>query len=233
MRTTTYFYNIEGEIIKKHNGKPCNMEVFNANAKNAARIEVFTICGYSMNTDVFTKSEDGKWVGRIRRCNDKCYRLVLMPKRTRMAIDWEIISASDYDQMFAQEVERLMAYAREVVSWCKPEDENDADGRYWISCYHGCGVYRLIVQAGKILGSIEGGFHNSKPGDVNDEAWQKALTNIIEEKVKGEYKLVKADGSGTYFYLRNSEDAELLNTCEYDVPSARGGLHHNIEVVGK
>lgn len=58
----------------------------------------------------------------------------------------------------------------------------------------------------------------------------KALTAAIAENVTGEYRLLKADGSGTYFYLRNQEDAQYLSVKEYDVPSVQGGIHHNIEV---
>ena len=57
----------------------------------------------------------------------------------------------------------------------------------------------------------------------------QALTAAIAEKVTGEYHLIKADGSCTYFYLRNHEDAQYLSVKEYDVPSVYGGIHHNIE----
>ena len=58
----------------------------------------------------------------------------------------------------------------------------------------------------------------------------QALTAAISEKVTGEFRLIKADGSGTYFYLRNQDDAQYLSVNEYYVPSVNGGIHHNFEV---
>jgi hypothetical protein len=110
----------------------------------------------------------------------------------------------------------------------KPAPEGD--GRYYINGYHGCGVYRLAVKEGKILATIHGGFHNSKPYGTEDDVWLNSIKSFLNEKIGEGYKLIKADGSGTYFYVRYSEDACLLNVKEYDVPSAYGGVHHNIEV---
>ena len=133
--------------------------------------------------------------------------------------------------------EELLEFAEKAISLCDPADESDKDGRYWLNCYHGCGVYRLIIADGKIQGSIYGGIHNSRPMYVNraiptPEDWEGIILAVVREKFP-EARLVKADGSGTYFYLRNPDDAELLKVREYDVPSAYGGTHHNIEVVGK
>lgn len=130
----------------------------------------------------------------------------------------------------AAEVAKLMPEARKAISWCDPADEADKDGRYWLAAYHGCGVYRLITSGGRILGAIEGGIHGSMRVAASDAAWFAALRAAIEERVAGDYQLLKADGSGTYFYLRHAEDAKYLQVKEYDVPAATGGEHHNIEV---
>ena len=134
------------------------------------------------------------------------------------------------DEIIEAEAAQLMDAARDAIRWCRPEDENEPEGRYWLNAYAGCEVYRLIVQNGRIVGSIPGGYHNSRPLNSSADAWMYALTAAIAEKVTGEYRLIKADGSGTYFYLRNQEDAQFLSVNEYDVPCVYGCSHHNIEV---
>jgi len=111
------------------------------------------------------------------------------------------------------------------------------DNRYWLNCYHGCGVYELIIVDKKIVGSIYGGFHGSirtKFGyeTPNMDQWMEALKAVIERRIGNDYKFIKADGSGTYFFARNwCEDSEFVNTKEYDVPDLQnGGLHHNAEI---
>jgi hypothetical protein len=109
-----------------------------------------------------------------------------------------------------------------------PEPEND--NRYYIGVYHGCGVYRLIIQTGKIIGSIYGGYHDSCPYGVDPQKWYDAICDYIKERVTGQYTIVKADGSGCQFFLRDSEDSELLAVKEYDVPAYPCGIHHNIQI---
>lgn len=126
----------------------------------------------------------------------------------------------------------LKELAFNAISWCDPKDIQDENGRYWLNAYNGCGVYRLIVKDGRIQGSIMDGLHGSCPYQVDVNEWIKTLTEVITEHLKSsDFKLLKADGSGTYFYLRYSDDAQYLNDVrEYDVPSVYGGTHHNIEI---
>ena len=228
MKTTTY-YNAAGQQVKKHNGEPRNASVFDKNSTDAVRIEICSISGYNYSAKVFNKV-NGRWVGEIYRGTNCYHREVLERKQTQMHLVLEQVSEQEALSIIDAEADALMAAAREAVRWCRPEDENDPEGRYWLNAYAGCEVYRLIVQNGRIVGSIPGGFYNSRPLHSNLEAWTKALKSAISEKVTGEYRLLKADGSGTYFYLRNQEDAQYLSVNEYDVPSAQGGTHHNIEV---
>ena len=226
MRTTTYYYNADGKKIKKHSGEPRNATVFEKNSTDAVRIEIFTMYGC---IKVFNKV-NGRWFGKLYRNSDGYYREVLERKNTLMHRVVEQVSEQEAHSIIKSEVASLMPAARKAVRWCSPEDEKDHDGRYWLNAYAGCEVYRLIVQNGRIVGSIPGGYHNSRPLNSSVEAWMNALTSAIAEKVTGEYHLIKADGSGTYFYLRNHEDAQYLSVKEYDVPSVNGGIHHNIEV---
>ena len=221
MRTTTYYYNAEGKQVKAHSGEPRNASVFERNSADAVRIFI--------GSKVFNKV-NGRWVGEIYRSSNGYHREVLERKQTLMHRVVEQVSEQEALSLIEAEAASLMTAAREAVRWCRQEDENDPDGRYWLNAYAGAEVYRLIVQNGRIVGSIPGGYHNSRPLNSNAGAWMQALEAAIAEKVTGEYHLIKADGSGTYFYLRNQEDAQYLSVNEYDVPSAQGGTHHNIEV---
>ena len=128
----------------------------------------------------------------------------------------------------------ILEAARNAIFWRKLEDEKDPDGRYWLSAYAGADEYLLIVKDGRIIGSIPGGYSRSiplnEPYNCTMEEWIEALNFAIQEKVKGEYQLLEADGSGTYFYLTYDEDKKYINVKEYDVPSVYGCMHHNMEI---
>lgn len=221
MRTTTYYYNADGKRIKTHSGEPRNASVFEINSADAVRIFI--------GSKVFNKV-NGRWVGKLYRTSDGYNREVIERKQAMMHRVIEQVSEQEAISLIEAEAASLMTDAREAIRWCRTEDENDQEGRYWLNAYAGAEVYRLIVQNGRIFGSIPGGYHNSRPLNSNVEAWKQALTSAIAEKVTGEYHLIKAYGSGTYFYLRNHEDAQYLSVNEYDVPSVYGGTNHNIEV---
>lgn len=221
MRTTTYYYNAEGKQVKAHSGEPRNASVFESNSADAVRIFI--------GSKVFNKV-NGRWIGELYRNSNGYHREVLERKQTLMHRVVEQVSEQEALSPIEAESASLITAAREAISWCRPEDENDPEGRYWLNAYAGAEVYRLIVQNGRIVGSIPGGYHNSRPLNSNVDAWTQALKSAIAEKVTGEYHLLKADGSGTYFYLRKHEDAQYISCKEYDVPSIHGGTHHNIEV---
>lgn len=116
-------------------------------------------------------------------------------------------------------VQTVMDEARNSISWCNPADEKDADGRYWLSAYNGAGSYRLIISDGKIVGSIVGGFHGSNNGKVTVASWAEALIRAAKERYPMCH-LIKANGSGTYFYLCYDEHKSLIsNVKEYYVPT--------------
>ena len=221
MRTTTYYYNSEGKQVKAHSGEPRNASVFERNSADAVRIFI--------GSKVF-KKVNGRWIGELYRSSNGYHREVLERKQTLMHRVLEQVSEKEALSLIDAEAASLMTAARDAIRWCRQEDENDPDGRYWLNAYAGAEVYRLIVQNCRIVGSIPGGFHDSRPLNSSVEAWMQALTSAIAEKVTGEYHLIKADGSGTYFYIRNQEDAQYISFNEYDVPSVNGVTHHNIEV---
>lgn len=230
MITTTYFYNAEGKNVKKHSGEPRNADVFDRNSVGAVRVEISTISGNNYSVKVFNKV-NGRWVGELYSNSFGYHREVLERKRTLMHRFVEKVSEQEAHSIIKAEVASLMPAARDAVRWCRKEDEQDPEGRYWLNAYAGAEVYRLIVQNRRIVGSIPGGYHDSRPLHCSIGAWMQALTAAIEEKVTGEYRLIKADGSGTYFFIRNHEDSKYLSVNEYDVPSIHGGYYHNIEVL--
>lgn len=226
---TTYFYNQEGQVIKTHSGEPRKIETFKKNAEHAIRIDICEFVAYHYFARHFFKV-DGRWVGEIFKTAEGWKRHVLVEKKTLMHLDTESVTQEEVDAILAEESTRVLQDARESIFWCDPKDAEDEDGRYWISAYSGAGVYRLIVQHGKIVGAINGGLHGSRRVICSDDAWVMALRKAIAERVEGEYQLLKADGSGTYFYLRDAEDAQYINTERYHVPSINGGQHLNIEI---
>lgn len=145
--------------------------------------------------------------------------------------EWRYIKQHPYSH------DELIARAEEEVSFIDPTDEQDEEGRYWMNTYHGCGVYELAIKDGRIAASVYGGFHPTRPHAANRitpsrEEWVKVLNEVVTAHIGEGWKWAKADGSGTYFYLRDEDDAELFsNVKEYDVPDMMlGGLHHNIEI---
>lgn len=145
--------------------------------------------------------------------------------------EWKYVKPTAYTH------DELVARAEKELSFTSKEDENDEDGRYWLNCYHGCGTYELAILNGRIAASLYYGFHPTLPRGENRiapsrEEWIAVLSEVVTAHIGEGWQWAKADGSGTYFYLRNEEDAELMSEVkEYDVPDMmHGGLHHNVEI---
>lgn len=145
--------------------------------------------------------------------------------------EWKYVKQTPYTH------EELISRAMKELSFVNKEDENDVEGRYWLNAYHGCGTYELVIKNGRIAASLYCGFHPTIPQGKNRisptrEEWIAALAEVVTSRIGEGWQWVKADGSGTYFFLRNMEDAELLDEVKwYDVPDMmNGGLHRNIEI---
>lgn len=227
----TYFYNAKNEQIKKMAGIPSNADTFEKNAANATRVEILNIGAYNISRQSFFLIE-GRWLTLPEKSGEKYFRYELKRAKVLMHISREEVSNEEMSALLTTQSKTALEAARKEIAWCNDEDEHDEHGRYWLSAYRGAITYRLIVKDGRIRGSIPGGFHNShKPIGVCQQAWENALRTAVEEVIGTGFVLPKADGSGTYFYLRNSEDTHLLRTKEYDVPDLNtGGIHHNIEI---
>ena len=236
---TTTIYKLNGEVSKM-NGKPKSIASFEKKAANADCIEIEVYFDCHLDERIFlAKNENGQWQSPVffedSHFNKGYMRYVLRPMKKNYSLDKVHVSDEEARSLINASVPALLQNAEEVIAWCDPKDENDADGRYWVSAYRGAGVYRIIVKDGKIRGAIYGGFHNCrkslKAALCPDESFVLALENVITKKIGEGFQLLKADGSGTYFFLRDAEDKKYLQVKEYDVPSADGGLHQNMEIV--
>lgn len=134
--------------------------------------------------------------------------------------------------------EDLVSKARQTIEWVTDEYKDDIHGRYWLNVYHGAEVYELIIQKGRIVGSICEGFYPTIPKIDNHkvisrEQWIGVLTEVVRERIGDSWHFVKADGSGCAFFLREeTDDDELRNYVKkYKVPEMQyGGMHTNYEI---
>lgn len=94
--------------------------------------------------------------------------------------------------------------------------------------YRGCGVYRIAIKDGSITATLYGGYHNSCPDGCDIGVWVEACSKVLSEYGS----IAKADGSGCSFFLRELP-VEPIPVKVYDVPSAYGGYHQNIEIMSK
>ena len=132
----------------------------------------------------------------------------------------------------------LVSKAWQTIEWVTDEYKDDIHGRYWLNVYHGAGVYELIIQKGRIVGSIFEGFYPTIPQEDGHNAitrnqWIEVLTKVINERLGDNWHFAKADGSCTHFFLREyPEDEELRSYVKmYMVPSRQyTGWHTNYEI---
>jgi len=130
----------------------------------------------------------------------------------------------------ANRTENIRAAARKAINVVANNPYPDP-ARYYVNCYHGCGIYRVAIKDGRITATLYGGYHNSCPMDIDMEKW----VPVVCEEMEKHGTVVKADGSGTQFFLREQPDAGLIETKEYNVPAPHGDgshgyIHHNIQV---
>ncbi len=221
---TTRYYDCENKLIFAHRGNPRRMECFEKRSKNATRIVIedrdYDLYNCSSTYYYFDKSDDGRWLGKIWKSKEgRYYRRVLTGKKTLMHFCLEEVKTKEAEKIISNEVNNLMERARIAISWCNQEYENDKDGRYWLGAYNGCGEYILIVDKNKkvIVGSVDNDKNAVK--DCSKIAWNKALKSAIEEKIQGEYVMLKAFGSNAYFHLYRTEDEKYLTTKQYGFPN--------------
>ena len=155
--------------------------------------------------------------------------------RKQAGVEWKYIVQKPYTD------KELLELARKKIDWVTDEYKDDPDGRYWLNVYHGCGVYELIIEHGRIVGSIFNGFHPTIPCADNRisperETWIETLKKAICERIGNAWHFEKADGSGTAFFLREAPHDEELQKYvkEYDVPDMQfGGYVTNYEIKGE
>jgi hypothetical protein len=152
-------------------------------------------------------------------------------ERVEFIKNWRYHHRSEIIKLFNRSNKGLRLHlinAVNILSELPPAKEGQA---YYINGYHGCGVYRVAIQHGKIVATLHGGYHNSCPWGVDNFTWEIAVLTYLKEKLGNDFEIVKADGSGCMFFLR--ESVEDVPVKEYNVPSIYPPyVHHNIEVAG-
>lgn len=154
--------------------------------------------------------------------------------RKQAGAEWKFVVKHPYSH------DELLEQARKTVEWVTDEYKDEPDGRYWLNVYHGAEVYELIIQHGRIVGSIREGFNPTIPGAENRisperQEWIDVLTEVVSERIGNAWNFVKADGSGTSFFLREVPfDKELKEHVKvYEVPDMQwGGMRTNYEITG-
>ena len=219
-------------------GLPKTIQVFDKRSAecNIIKIERFFFeeSAYPVETIYLSKVGE-KWTSALSYARFGYLRYELVPKQKNYTLQQVDISEEEGKSIIEECIPSQMEEAEKAISWCDPKDEKDEDGRYWLSIYKGAGSYRLIVSEKKILGGIYGGFYDCnrsyKSMALGSLSFEKAVFEVVKKKLGTDnFKILKANGSGTYFFLKNVEDREYIDTKDYTVPSATGGLHLNLEI---
>lgn len=201
------------------NGLVKEIKKFKDYSKDAAYVRFSDMRGWSANDTYFYRCADGTWVSPMWQTSDGYARKVLMAKKVNYAVEIISISNDEAEKIITAETNSLLSDAASVINW------HD-------NAYRGAGIYRLIIQDGEVKGSIYGGFHGCRKSMkamlCSHEAFINAIYQVAEDKIGQGFKIVKAEGSGHKFYLR--ERTEGVDVTEFDVPSVNGGMHNNIEI---
>ena len=215
----TSFYSENGKKVQTVNGFVKSIKSFNEYSADAAYVRFSGMRGWSSSDTYFKRCADGTWVSPMWQTSDGYARKVLMAKKVNYAVEIISISNDEAEKIITAETNSLLSDAASVINW------HD-------NAYRGAGIYRLIIQDGEVKGSIYGGFHGCRKSMkamlCSHEAFINAIYQVAEDKIGQGFKIVKAEGSGHKFYLR--ERTEGVDVTEFDVPSVNGGMHNNIEI---
>ena len=219
-------------------GLPKTIQVFDKRSSECDVIIIerflFEESAYPVETIYLSKVAE-KWVSALSLARSGYMRYELVPKLKKLYLQQVEISEEEGKAIIEECIPKQIEEAEKAISWCDPKDEKDEDGRYWLSIYKGAGSYRLIVSEKKILGGIYRDFHDCnrsyKSMALGSLSFEKAVFEVVKKKLATDnFKILKANGSGTYFFLKQGEDSEYIDTKDYTVPSANGGLHLNLEI---
>lgn len=219
---STIFFSENGQSLQTVNGFVKKVEKFNECSKDASYVRFSDMRGWASSDTYFKRCADGTWVTPMWQSGDGYARKVLKAKRANYAVEIISISNDEAEKIITAETKSLLGDAASVINWCDNTDD----------AYRGAGNYRLIIQGGEVKGSIYGGFHGCRKSMkamlCSHEAFVNAIYQVAEDKIGQGFKIVKAEGCGHKFYLR--ERTEGVDVTEFDVPSVNGGMSHNIEI---
>jgi hypothetical protein len=237
MKNYTSFLK-SGKTMSRMAGLPKSIQVFDRRSSECDVIKIerflFEESAYPVETIYLSKVGE-KWTSALSYARCGYLRYELVPKQKNYTLQQVDISEEEGKSIIEECIPLQIEEAEKAISWCDPKDEMDEDGRYWLSIYKGAGSYRLIVSEKKILGGIYGGFHDCnrsyKSMALGSLSFEKAIFEVVKKKLGTDnFKILKANGSGTYFFLKNVEDSEYIDTKDYTVTSSTGGLHLNMEI---
>lgn len=215
----TSFYSENGKKVQTVNGFVKSIKSFNEYSADAVYVRFSDMRGWSSSDTYFKRCADGTWVSPMWQTSDGYARKILVAKKANYAVEIMSVSNDEAEKIITDETKSLLGDAASVINW------HD-------NAYRGAGIYRLIIQNGKIKGSVYGGFHDCRKSMkarlCSHEAFINAIYQVAEDKIGQGFKIVKADGSAHKFYLR--ERTEGVDVKEFDVPSVNGGTHNNIEI---
>ena len=226
------------KTISRMAGLPKTIHVFDKRSSECDVVKIerflFEESAYPIETIYISKVGE-KWVSALSLARGGYMQYKLVPKLKNYTLQQVEISEEEGKAIIEECTPLQMEEAEKAISWCDPKDEKDEDGRYWLSIYKGAGSYRLIVSEEKILGGIYEGFYDCnrsyKSMALGSLSFERAVYEVVKEKLGTDnFKILKANGSGTYFFLRNVEDSQYIDTKDYTVPSESGGLHLNMEI---
>lgn len=237
MKNYTSFLK-SGKTMSRMAGLPKSIQVFDRRSSECDVIKIerflFEESAYPVETIYLSKVGE-KWTSALSYARCGYLRYELVPKQKNYTLQQVDISEEEGKSIIEECIPLQIEEAEKAISWCDPKDEMDEDERYWLSIYKGAGSYRLIVSEKKILGGIYGGFHDCnrsyKSMALGSLSFEKAIFEVVKKKLGTDnFKILKANGSGTYFFLKNVEDSEYIDTKDYTVTSSTGGLHLNMEI---
>lgn len=203
MIRTTYI-NSEGFIYKAHAGQPRKKRAFMKASKDAVRIRMsgrgyFDLGYFNL---LFYKVE-GRWVSPLFRGPRGWMRHAILAEKSLMRVVVEFVSPEEAEVQIAEESARVLPLAQKAIRWCDPLD--------WGRVIFVNNDYRIIVQNGNILGAVAGDLHAS-PYDISEGVWELAISKAIEERVSGEFHLLKVSGCIGSIFLKNVDDSQYIET---------------------
>lgn len=218
----THYINSEGFSYKVHAGQPRKKRAFIKASKDAVRIRLsgqgYFDLGYF---DLSFYKVEGRWVSKLFQGPRGWLRYAILAEKSLMRVVVEFVSPEEAEDQIAEESARVLSCAQKAILWCDPLD--------WRRVIYTNNDYRIIVQNGNILGAVVGDL-SASPYDISEGVWDLAISKAIEERVSGEFHLLKVSGCMDSIFLKNVDDSQYIQTEINKVRKPHGIFGLNIMV---